>query len=103
MNKINSQAEYLSLKKASELCDYSQMYLSLRARQGKLQATKIGRNWVTTKEWLNEYVESADLYKNSNGLKTSRRSLTQFKDELLERPFRQSSFSEPPENGRGTG
>ena len=68
MNKVNSQAEYLSLKKASELCDYSQMYLSLRARQGKLQATKIGRNWVTTKEWLKEYIGKAEEYKNGNGI-----------------------------------
>ena len=41
---------------ASQLCDYSQEYLSLRARQKKLKAVKMGRNWVTTKEWLDEYV-----------------------------------------------
>ena len=30
----------------------------MRARQGKLRAVKLGRNWVTTKEWLSEYLES---------------------------------------------
>src|SRR3989344_4690419 len=36
---------------------YSQDYLSLRIRQGKLRGKKIGRNWYTTLEWIQEYVE----------------------------------------------
>lgn len=59
-----SNDNYISLQQASELCDYSQEYLSLRARQGKIKAVKIGRNWVTTKEWINEYVKQI---KNGNG------------------------------------
>jgi len=54
---------YISLREASKLCSYSQEYLSLRARQGKLRATKFGRNWVTTKEWLSEYINRAEIYK----------------------------------------
>ncbi len=54
---------YISLQEASKLCSYSQEYLSLRARQGKLRATKFGRNWVTTKEWLSEYISRAEIYK----------------------------------------
>ena len=50
---------YISLQEASSRCPYSQEYLSLRARQGKLKALKLGRNWVCTKEWLQEYVESS--------------------------------------------
>ena len=52
----DSENKYISLAEASELCEYSQEYLSLRARQGKLKAVKLGRNWVTTKEWLNDYI-----------------------------------------------
>jgi len=52
------RAEYITLAEASKLCAYSQEYLSLRARQGKLGAVKKGRNWVTTKEWLWEYIDS---------------------------------------------
>ena len=37
---------YISLEEAMKYCEYSQEYLSLRARQGKLKAIKIGRNWV---------------------------------------------------------
>ncbi len=46
---------YISLQEATKYCNYSQEYLSLRARQGKLKAIKIGRNWVTTKKWVKEY------------------------------------------------
>jgi len=47
---------YISLKEATKYCNYSQDYLKLRAWQGKLKAIKIGRNWTTTKEWLQDYL-----------------------------------------------
>ena len=53
--KNSKKIEYISLTKATEYCDYSQEYLSLRARQGKLKAKKFGRNWATTKEWVEDY------------------------------------------------
>lgn len=59
----NEGNEYISLKTAAQYCRYSQDYLSLRARQGKLKALKFGRNWVTTREWLQEYVEKVDRKK----------------------------------------
>ncbi len=59
----DSEEKYISLTKATRYCDYSQEYLSLRARQGKLKAIKFGRNWVTKKEWVEEYVKE---YKNKN-------------------------------------
>lgn len=49
---------YISLKEATRFCNYSQDYLKLRSRQGKLKAVKIGRNWVTTAEWVDEYLVS---------------------------------------------
>ena len=58
--------DYISLLEASKLCDYSQEYLSLRARQGKLKAVKLGRNWVTTKEWLNKYIKEVSVSVKSN-------------------------------------
>ena len=54
---------YISLIEASKLSPYSQEYLSLRARQGKLRAVKVGRNWMTTKEWLNDYVSQVKRFK----------------------------------------
>lgn len=47
--------QYISLKEATKYCHYSQDYLKLRARQGKLKAVKIGRNWVTAPEWVRAY------------------------------------------------
>jgi hypothetical protein len=55
---------YISLYEATEYCDYSQEYLSLRARQGKLKSVKFGRNWVTKKEWLDEYLKKVEEYNN---------------------------------------
>ena len=46
---------FISLKEASKFCDYSQEYLSLLARRGKLAAVKINRNWMTTREAIEEY------------------------------------------------
>ncbi len=37
---------------------YSQEYLSLRARQGVLEAVKIGRTWYSSKHALDAYVDS---------------------------------------------
>lgn len=53
---------YIPLQEATKFCNYSQEYLSLRARQGKLKAMKFGRNWVTKKEWLEEYLKTIEDY-----------------------------------------
>ena len=37
---------------------YGQEYVSLLARQGKIDAHKEGRNWVTTKKAIKEYINS---------------------------------------------
>ena len=37
---------------------YSQEYVSLLARQGKIDAYKEGRNWVTTKKAINDYINN---------------------------------------------
>jgi len=59
-----SDERYISLQEATEYCDYSQEYLSLRARQGKLKSVKFGRNWATKKEWLEEYLGKIEEYNN---------------------------------------
>jgi len=65
--------KFISLQEASKLCDHSQEYLSLRARQKKLRAVKLGRNWVTTREWLNEYLLKAENYKNNLNNKNNKK------------------------------
>jgi len=50
--------DFISLQDATKHCDYSQPYLRLRARQKKLRAVKFGKNWMTKKEWLNDYLNN---------------------------------------------
>jgi len=54
--------EYISLREATKYCSYSQDYLKLRARQGKLKSIKLGRNWFTTKEWIEEYIRKVSKH-----------------------------------------
>ena len=48
----------ISLKEIAEFAPYSQEYLSLRARQGKLDAVKIENIWYSSKRALKEYLKS---------------------------------------------
>ena len=49
--------ELLPLKELAKDLPYSQEYLSLRARQGVLDAVKMGRVWHSTRRVLDEYIE----------------------------------------------
>ena len=48
--------KYVLLSKISKQTPYSAKYLNLLVRQGKLEAYKQGRNWLTTKEAIDRYV-----------------------------------------------
>ena len=50
--------QWISLAEATQSAPYSQEYLSLLARLGKLKAKKRGRNWVTTRAAIQEYLAS---------------------------------------------
>ncbi|MFH1894280.1 MAG: hypothetical protein ABH813_00015 [Patescibacteria group bacterium] len=67
---VEEKAQYISLQEATEYCDYSQEYLSLRIRQGKLRGKKFARNWVTKKEWLEEYLKEV-RERNCNSVKNN--------------------------------
>src|SRR5258706_6917540 len=51
-----AEASLITLAEAAELTPYSQEYVSLLARRGKLLAWKRGRNWFTTKEVVADYL-----------------------------------------------
>lgn len=55
----NSKENYISLSEAAKLTNYSQEYISLLCRQKKMKGTKIGRNWVTKKEWVEHYINQS--------------------------------------------
>ena len=61
--------ELISLSEAADMSGLSLKHLGLLARDGKLRAKKIGRNWVTTRKAVTEYLRdsqmrSRDPYKN---------------------------------------
>ncbi len=47
---------FLSLSAIGKKTRYSAKYLNLLARQGQLEAHKVGRDWVTTKEAVERYI-----------------------------------------------
>jgi len=54
---LNKREKFISLKQASNSCPYSAKYLNLLARQGKLEAHKEERNWLTTKQAVERYIK----------------------------------------------
>ena len=56
----NGETKFISLAEAAKMTKYKQDYLGLLCRQGKLKGEKFGRNWVTTKEWVLEYVKKIE-------------------------------------------
>jgi excisionase family DNA binding protein len=57
------QEELISLSEAAAISGLSLKHLGLLARRGKLRARKIGRNWVTSREAVAEYL--GDSFKRS--------------------------------------
>jgi len=52
---LNRNLNYISLFDAAKFCSYSEPYLRLRSRQGKLKSIKLGKKWMTTRQWLADY------------------------------------------------
>lgn len=53
----DNEVKYISLSAAAEMTDYSQEYISLLCRTKRMRGVKFGRNWVTTAEWVGEYID----------------------------------------------
>src|SRR3989344_29222 len=80
-NYLRDTIQYISLQEASQSCSYSQEYLRLLVRQGKIFGKKIGRNWYTTKDSLAEYTNSQNFV------------ISIPKSALSKEPFNPKSFS----------
>jgi hypothetical protein len=50
--------DLLSISDAARLTPYSAEYISLLARQGRIPAVKISRNWLTTRKAVLLYVHT---------------------------------------------
>jgi hypothetical protein len=58
LSSFVEEEHLISLKDLAKQSPYSQEYLSLRARQGKLDAVKIENVWYSSKRAINEYLKS---------------------------------------------
>ena len=50
--------ELISLAEASKYSGLTHDFLTKLAKRGRLQAKKIGRNWVTTRAAVDDYLQS---------------------------------------------
>jgi excisionase family DNA binding protein len=48
--------EIVTLAEAARLSGLSAHTLAQQAEKGKLRARKVGRTWITTRDWLAEYL-----------------------------------------------
>lgn len=61
-------SEYMTLAKAAKKCEFSQEYLSLLARKGRIEAIKFGRNWMISKRALDDYLKSVRKVRKHYGV-----------------------------------
>ncbi|MBI5222389.1 MAG: helix-turn-helix domain-containing protein [Candidatus Magasanikbacteria bacterium] len=52
------QEKFLTLAEIAKNAPFSAKYLNLLARQGKLEAHKEGRDWLTSKEAIERYLKN---------------------------------------------
>jgi excisionase family DNA binding protein len=62
--------DLITLREASKQCGLSTSHLRLLAKTGRLEARKMGRDWVTTAEAVERYM--ADTYLRSRNPYKSR-------------------------------
>jgi hypothetical protein len=57
LDAFKSGEDYVTLAEAAKGTPYSQEYLSLLARKGRIEAIKIGRNWHVKRGVVRNYGE----------------------------------------------
>ena len=85
--------EFISLTQAAKIFNLNREYLNVLIKRGKLKAEKIGRNYLTTEQWVKQYLQSK---KNVNDKITvqqkSRQESSKFLNSFLKQKFAISSF-----------
>ena len=54
----NNSLKYLPLKTVAELYGYTRDHLGLMIRQNKLKGIKLGSYYVTTSQWMTDYIKN---------------------------------------------
>lgn len=55
-NNVRVETYFMTLSEAARISGYTPEHLNLLCRKGVLRARKVGRNWETNREWLNEFL-----------------------------------------------
>ena len=50
--------DLISIKEAARFCGLSERHIRLLLKQEKIKGKKLGHDWVTTKEFVNEYINT---------------------------------------------
>lgn len=58
------KTKFISLSKAAKEIGRTSEYLNFLVRQGKFKAEKLGRNWYTQREWIDEFLAILNTPKN---------------------------------------
>lgn len=87
------RAYLISLSEAAKISGYTIEHLNLLCRKKLLKSMKVGRNWHTTKEWLNEFLflpkvsDEGKKYKRrkkDKNIQVVKKYITEAKDVLTE-------------------
>jgi hypothetical protein len=56
MAELEGPDEHITLKRAAEIAGLQPNSLKVKVHEGRLYATKLGRDWVTTRRHLHRYL-----------------------------------------------
>ncbi len=65
---MESLKKIINLSEAAKMSGYTQDYLGYLIRTGEMKGKKLGRNWVTTQEELNNYIFKRKIRQNELAL-----------------------------------
>lgn len=68
----------------------------MRARQGKLKSVKFGRRWMTTKEWIDEYIDEFGRSEDSSDMAKGDISIPDFSVSSRDNFIRNKNFNPSP-------
>lgn len=54
--------KFITLREASKISGYNPDYMSYLIRSGKMDGRKVGRNWMTTKDAVHQYLSNQSTF-----------------------------------------
>lgn len=112
-DKIRTKTYLIPLSEAAKISGYTTEHLNLLCRKKILKGMKVGRNWHTTREWLNEFLFLPKTGEQGKEYKTRKRGKRKKGAIILETGIdlafqakegqAEESFANLSEEGKATG